>query len=409
MGKLTDTKAKNAKPQDKVYSLADSDKLALKIEVNGSKLWGVRYYAPVTKKRKIISLGKYPAVSLKQARQERDIINELLAKGIDPVEHRDRKTEDKKNAQKYTVKFYIDELLKADEEKVTAKTLEGKRAIAERHIMPKLGAVPVSELTADMVNKILKPLETKGSLETIKKIFNMLNCALDRAENDDVIDKNIVTKLKKNYKRPTPTNHPTIRPEELPKLMNAICTSKSEEVTKLAIEWQLRTMTRANETAMARWDQIDITGKLWVLDRGDMKSSKEHKIPLTRQMIDILDKARELNIDGGHFIFEGRKKGAHLSTQTVNAMLKKNGFKGVLTSHGMRSISSTALNEQGFNSDVIESLLSHKDSNATRRAYNRAEYKEEKKRLISWWNKYIDEASKAETIITTSIAHLKTV
>ncbi len=400
MIKLTDTLIKAAKPkpkpeENKSYTLSDGDKLGLIIKPNGSKLWEVRYYAPITKKRKNISLGAYPAISLKAARRKRDEINELLAKDIDPKEHRAKLRNTESNALKDTLLVYFNKLMELQTHSgLNPKTIEGKRKSFGRHILPALGSTPIVKLTPKMYSDQLAPLNAQKAFTAIKKIFSINKNLMRIAIADGVIEFDKIQSLRQNYPSPNVQHAPTIRPEELPELMRVIKNCESKKATKIAIEWQLRSLTRVSETTNARWEQIDFKNNIWLIEAQDMKANRDHAIPLTHQMLELLKEAKKLNIGNSEFIFQGRDLSKPLCAQTPNKVLRRNGYKGKLTSHGLRSIASTALNEQEFNKDVIESLLSHLDKDQVRRAYNRSEYLEQKRQIMCWWNDFIDNASR---------------
>ena len=404
MANLTDTQIKNSKPKGKAYLLADGDKLNLIISTSGNKSWQVRYKRPLLTTTGKISLGKYPAVSLKQARAERDKINELLAASIDPKDHRSELLIQKTEALNNTFLVFAEKWREEKAKTVLPQTIDGNYKILERHFFPLLGNVPIAKLTPQMVIPLLAPIKARGAIETIKKLLRTVNQIMSFAKHAGYIQFNPLYDLTKNYAPPVRTNRPSILPTELPLLMQSISNANITTVTRCMIEWQLRTLTRPAETAKARWEHIDLDSLIWEIPAEEMKMKRSHKIPITPQMEKILNIAKSLNTPNSIYVFQGRKgANSHANPATVNMALKRMGYGGKLVAHGFRSLASTAMNEQGYNSDVIESALAHVDKNAIRGIYNRAEYLEQKRELLGWWNDNIDQASMGSLAITNSI------
>ena len=180
-------------------------------------------------------------------------------------------------------------------------------------------------------------------------------------------------------------NMPTLRPEELPKLMRSLVMSNLSVPTRCLIEWQLLTLVRPSEASGARWAEIDLDTKLWTIPAERMKAKREHIVPLSPQALEILDVMKPISAHREHVFPSRNDPKQPMNSQTANAALKRIGYGGKLVAHGLRSIASTALNESGFNSDIIESALAHIDKNEVRRAYNRSIYLEQRRELMSWW------------------------
>ncbi|MCZ6404860.1 tyrosine-type recombinase/integrase, partial [Vibrio parahaemolyticus] len=186
----------------------------------------------------------------------------------------------------------------------------------------------------------------------------------------------------------------TISPDELHTLMQAMSLANIKLATRCAFEFQLHTLTRPVECAAAEWSEIDFENKLWVISKDKMKMKRDHKIPLSDSSIQLLNFMKPISY-GQRYVFPSSKSvDQHMNSQSVNAALKRAGMKGKLVSHGMRSIGSTALNEQGFNKDAIELCLAHVDKNTIRDIYNNAEYLEERRKIMDWWSNFILDASK---------------
>ena len=405
---LTNTEVKQAKASEKVRKLSDGDGLQLWIKPNGSKLWMLDYTHPISKKRSSISFGAYPSLSLADARKRRIQAKELITNGIDPKEHRsDQQAFDRFKASN-TFLFIASNWFEIKKSKLAETTSISLWRSLKNHIFPSLGHRPIDKITAPEAIKALTPLAAKGSLELTSKIIGYLNEIMTHAVNTGLLDHNALAGIRAAFKTPKTTHMATLPPEELPELMKAIANANIKIVTRFLIEWQLHTMVRPSEAAGAKWEEIDFKSELWNIPAERMKKKRAHSVPLTPQTLNLLEAIKPIS---GHrdYIFPADRKPLQAScSQTANKALQRMGFKGRLVAHGMRSIASTTLNEQGFDGDVIESALAHQQDNEVRKAYNHAQYIERRKILMNWWSEHITKAATGDFSLSAT-KHLKAV
>ncbi|MBL4283169.1 integrase domain-containing protein [Vibrio fluvialis] len=400
--RLADKEVKAAKPKEKEYALSDGDGLRLRVKTNGSKLWLLNYTHPTKRSRTNFGLGAYPDLSLANARKKALETRELLAQNIDPQEDKKRQQKEHKTVHEHTFINVTTEWFEIKKDDVTPDYAADIWRSLELHIFPALSAMPVSSITAPQIIELLKPIEAKGSLETVKRLAQRLNEIMNFATNCGLIQVNPLTGIKAAFKKPKKENMAALKPAELPELMGAIANASIKRTTRCLIEWQLHTMTRPSEASGARWDEINWDEKIWTIPAERMKKRREHRIPLTEQMLELLEVIKPI---GGHreFIFPSdRDPKKPCNSQTANMALKRMGFAGRLVSHGLRSLTSTTLNEQGFDRDLIEAALAHVDDNQVRSAYNRTDYLERRKPMMCWWSGYIEEASQGSLSITAT-------
>ena len=399
---LTNTEVQQAKAKKKEFNLVDGNGLALRIKPNGSKLWIFNYYRPYTKKRTSLSLGTYPAVTLAEARKRRTQANELLAKNIDPKEHREEQSRISENALNNTLKYIAAQWLEVKKADISADHATDTWRSLELHIFPDLGKVPIHKITAIKAIDTLKPVAAKGSLETIKRLCQRLNEIMVYAVNTGIIENNPLTGINKAFQKPTKQHLPTLKPEELPVLLHTLTTASIKHTTRCLIEWQLHTMVRPSEAAGTRWDEIDLEAATWHIPAERMKRKKEHVIPLSSQCLVLLELIKPIS-GRSQFVFPSdRDPKKHTNPQTANTALKRMGFDKRLVAHGMRSLASTILNEEGFDADVIEAALAHIGNNEVRNAYNRANYLERRKPVMEWWSEHIEKAATGNMSLTGS-------
>ncbi|PYC23097.1 integrase [Pseudomonas jessenii] len=391
--RLSDLKIKAAKPKDKDYTLTDGDGLQLRVRTNGSRLWNFNYIHPVTKKRINMGLGTFPELSLAHARKRTVEARELVAQGQDPKEQRDADRQAKKAATEHTFQNVATAWFELKKDSVTTAYAEDIWRSLTLHIFADLQATPISEISAPQVIKLLRPLETKGSLETVKRLTQRLNEIMTYGVNYGLIHANPLSGIRSVFKKPKKKNMAALPPDELNDLMVAIANASIKRTTRCLIEWQLHTMTRPAEAATTRWADIDFNKKIWTIPAERMKKRRSHIIPLTEHALALLEAIKPYS---GHreYVFPAdRNPRTHCNSQTANMALKRMGFEGRLVSHGLRSMASTILNEHAWDAELIEVALAHVDKDEVRSAYNRADYIERRRPMMAWWSEHIQKAA----------------
>ncbi len=397
---LTATQVKEAKPKDKEYYLVDGQGLKLRVKPNGSKSWLLNYVKPISRKRTNLGLGMYPDLSLANARKEAVKARELLALGVDPKEHRDTQQATQAAALEHTLKNTAKKWFEVKKHSVSQDHGVDIWRSLELHAFPSLGEIPISKITAPKVIAAIRPIEAEGKLDTVKRVNQRLNEIMDYGVNTGLIHANPISGIKAAFKKATKQNNPALSPEQLPELMATLSHSNTKIVTKFLIEWQLHTMVRPKEAAGTRWDEFDFENQIWIIPPARMKNKKEHRVPLTPQTLAILVAIKPIS---GHreYVFPAdRNPKKCVNSQTTNAALKRMGFKDRTTAHGLRSLASTTLNDQGFDSDVIEAALAHVDTDKVRGVYNRTDYLERRRKVMCWWSKHIEQASVGNLSVT---------
>ncbi len=392
MSKLTDAKIEKAKKGDKTKILTDGNGLQLRINTSGSKKWLFAYRRPADNKRTSITLGNYPALSLAKARKKALENQELLQDEIDPKQEREQAKQAKEALVTHKLINIAERWFKVKQTKVSADYAEDVWRSLELHIFPDLGEKIISDINAPEVIAILEPLAAKGSLETVKRINQRLNEIMKFAKNTGIIKHNLLDEIQIAFEKPEKQKQPAIKPKELPKFFNDLNYTGIKPVTRLLIEFQMHTMTRPAEAAKAKWSELDLENKQWIIPAERMKMKREHTVPLTTQTLAIIDRLKKISGHRPYLFPADRNPLMHANESTANAAIKRAGYKGKLVAHGLRSVASTALNEHQFNFDVIEACLAHKDTNNVRAAYNRADYLELRRELLQWWSDFIEAA-----------------
>ncbi|CAM3054057.1 integrase domain-containing protein [Vibrio mytili] len=390
---LTDSKIRTYKPQDKICILSDGGGLQLKIKPNGSKLWNFNYYHPITQKRVNMGLGSYPDISLRAARETAQQARTLVKSGVDPKEAREQKKAEHVAIVEHTLFNVAQSWFDMKKASITHDYANDIWRSFELHIFPSLKSQPISQISAPEVIAILRNIESKGALETVRRLTQRVNEIMRYAVNHGLIHSNPLEGIKDVFKKPKKQNMAALSPDQLPELMQKLPYVNLKLTTRCLLEWQLHTMTRPKESASAKWSEIDFDNAVWIIPAERMKKRREHRVPLTPQALQILERMKPISGNREHIFPADRDPKKPIHEQTANAALKRMNLTGRTTAHGFRSLASTTLNEQGFEPDLIEAALAHVDDNEVRRAYNRTDFLERRRPMMQWWSEHIQAAA----------------
>jgi len=389
---LTNNEILKSKPREKDFTLHDGGGLFLLVKTSGKKLWRFRYQRPNSASRTNLSLGAYPALTLAAARNIRDQHLSLLAQGIDPQQQQEMVTEQRQIQLDSIFSTVAANWFQLKTKSVTPDYAKDIWRSLDKDVFPAIGEIPIQEIKARTIIEALEPIKARGALETVRRLVQRISEIMIYAVNTGLLDTNPASGVGMAFERPKKQNMPTLRPDELPRLMHTLSISNLSVPTRCLINWQLLTLARPSEASGARWIEIDLDAKLWTIPAERMKAKREHIVPLSSQALDILKVMLPISSHREYLFPSRHNTKESMNSQTANAALKRIGYAGKLVAHGMRSIASTAMNEAGFNADVIESALAHIEKNEVRRAYNRALYLDQRKELMQWWGDYIKES-----------------
>lgn len=387
---LTDTAIRKAKPAEKPHRMADSGGLYLEVSPAGGKLWRWKYRYGGKEKR--LALGTYPDTGLKDARDKRDSARKLLADGTDPGEARkaSKAAGEERAANSFAV--IAAEWLALQEPRMAAATLEKARWTFDDLVNPWIGKRPIAEIDAPEVLKLLRRIEQRGARETAhrtkQRCGQVFRYAIStgRAKHDPTAD------LRGALAPVVSTSRAAITdPAKVGDLLRAIDIYEGSLVTRCALRLAPLVFVRPGELRKAEWAEIDLEGAQWRIPAARMKMREEHIVPLAPQAVAILRELQPFTGPGKYVFPSHRGKGRSMSENTVNVALHNMGFdKTTMTGHGFRALASTRLNEMGWAPDVIERQLAHAERNKVRAAYNRAQYLDERTRMMTTWADYLD-------------------
>jgi integrase len=388
---LSDVQIRGAKPADSVVKLSDGKGLQLWVTPAGGKIWKLAYRHGGA--QKTLTIGAYPEITLAAARDQRDHAKRLLVSGVDPAQQKALDKLAKTNSDAMTFGIVADELIaKKIREGRAAATIIKMRWLLDQ-ARPVLAARPISAISAVEVLSVLKIAEKKGKLETARRMRATIGevfrfaIATARASNDPTFA------LRGALTAPTVKHRAAItEPKELGALLRAIEAFEGQPTTVAALKLMAILFPRPGELRLAEWREFDLANALWTIPASRAKMRREHRVPLPRQALTILEGLKPYTGHGALVLPGLRTATRPISENTMNAALRRMGYsQDDMTSHGFRAAASTLLNESGkFSPDAIERALAHQDADAVRRAYARGEHWQERVTMGQWWADHLD-------------------
>ncbi|GGD59345.1 DUF4102 domain-containing protein [Erythrobacter arachoides] len=395
---LTDIVIRSLTPGVKPIKKSDEKGLFLLLQPSGGKLWRFKYR--FNNKEKKLGLGRYPDVSLKEARARRDEARTKLAMGIDPGEEKKQKALmaelSAANSFEAVGKEYLD---KASREGRQAITINKSRWLLSL-FAPAIGARPIADLSPAEILKALQVVEAKGHHETARRMRSLASrifryaVATSRATSDPT------ALLRGALIAPKVKHHSAIvDPAAVGHLLASIEKFDGYPLTQLALQLTPHVFVRPGELRKAEWSEFNLDTAIWTIPADKMKMRRPHAVPLSHQALDILNRTHALS-SHQKYVFSSLHTGARpMSENTINAALRRIGYSGSeMTAHGFRAMASTLLNESGlWSPDAIEKALAHDNTSSVRGTYHRGQHWEERVKMSQWWSDHLD-ALKVETI-----------
>lgn len=391
---LTDTKLRSLKPQDKLYKVSDRD--GLYVAVTKSGVISFRYDYRFNGRRETVTFGRYSAdgITLAEARSELIEAKRLLNAGISPASKKRDGIESKKIGtvfKDYTVNF-LNDAQYAD------STRAMKEAIIEKEIYPVFGKLQLEEITTPRLRVLCEKIKDRGAKATALQVREIVGSVFTYAIDRGYEISNPADAIKASSIGTFQARERAMSPKEIGILFRELENYSCYPTLKLAVKFVLLTLVRKSEFIHATWDEIDFKNRQWVIPKGRMKGRKEHVIYLSDQAMDILTGMKVCAM-GSNYLMPGRydiKK--PLSNAALNNVIdgtvKRINEKGIefepVTVHDLRRTASTLLHEAGYNSDWIEKCLAHVQ-NGVRAVYNKAEYAEQRRKMLQEWADMVDE------------------
>ena len=388
---LSDATIRAAKPGATQYKLFDEGGLFVIVRPSGGKLWRVKYRH--LGKEQQLSVGRYPDVGLKEARERRDAARKLIAVGANPSFEKKRATVAASVSAANTFGMIADEFIaKREREGLQGVTTRKSRWLLSL-LESGLGGRPIADIEAYELLDVVRKIEATGHLESAKRALSFSSRVFRYAVATTRAKRNVAADLQGALTAPTVKHHAAIvDPKAVGGLLRAIDGFDGQPVTLWALRLAPHVFVRPGELRQAEWSEIDLDAAVWRIPAKRMKMKREHAVPLSTQAVAILTEARGVT-GQGRYVFPGQRTPHRpMSENTLNAALRRLGYgSDEMTSHGFRSTASTLLNESGkWSVDAIERALAHGDTDNVRAAYHRGAHWQERVKMAQWWSDHLD-------------------
>ena len=392
-GALSDVAIRQAKPRKKPYKLADGGGLYVLVAVSGGKLW--RYDYRIAGKRKTLVLGRYPSLSLAEARKRWHMAREALADGRDPALERKQA----KNARANTFRLVADRWHAQSRQGWSQGHADTVRYRLDRYLMPTLGDRPIGEIEPPEMLAALKPLiDRPDTARRAKQIAGQVfryAVAHGLAKRDPTADLKGALPTGRVHSRAAITD-----PKKVGPLLRAIDGYQGHPVVRAALRLAPLVFVRPGELRHMEWTELDFERAAWRIPAEKMKMREAHLVPLSRQAVAILEEIEPITGRGKYVFPSVRTTARPISENTLNGALRRLGYtKEEMTAHGFRALASTILNEQGWSTDVIERQLAHAERNKVRAAYNRASHMDDRRTMMQAWADFLDSLAQGADVV----------
>ena len=399
---LSDVKVRNAKPRGKGYKLSDGGGLYLMVSATGGKLWRFKYR--YGEKEKLLALGAYPIVSLAEARQRRDNAKQLLEDGIDPSIHQKAAKAARDESIANSFEAIAREWHGHKKPEWSADHASTILARLEKDILPWIGGIPITDVTAKDIKSVVDRVKSRGTMEAARRLLTIIGQVFNYAIFTDRANYNMAVGLK-GYLPPSSKTKKhmaaVIDPKELAPLLRAMDSYQGGFVAQCALKLLPLFFCRPGELRHLEWREIDCDARQITIPGSKMKMKSDHIIPLSTQAIGILKELQPLTGHGTYVFPSTRSFSRCMSDNTINAALRRMGFDGdTVTGHGFRATARTLLHEVLHVSPyVIEAQLAHRVPDTLGAAYNRTTHLEERRKMMQTWADYLDGLKAGATVI----------
>ncbi|MFY9477040.1 MAG: tyrosine-type recombinase/integrase [Pseudomonadota bacterium] len=376
---------RDGEPVDR--KLHDGRGLYLLVRANGARHWRLKFY--LAGRERLLALGEYPDVTLARARQKAGEARNLIREGVDPIQNGREQKALRVNAAQQTFAVIAEEWLGKKAKKWTEGHLEQNLQSLRDYVLPKIGTRAVASLTAQDIMRVLEPLEAAGKLETLRRVRQRIGSVLTYAVQTGRRTDNPIRDTQGAFQAPTREHFASIGPKGLPAFLDALEAYAGHPNTLGIIRMILWTGSRTGEVRGATPDEFDLDAGVWRIPAERMKKRRVHVVPLPRQAVLLLRELLTLNADS-RYMFPSPMHQSMASENIVLQAIKRMGYGGQLTGHGLRAAVSTGLEEMGYPVEIIKTQLSHAKDNLTDAAYLRGVHLERRAEMMQAWADKLD-------------------
>ena len=388
---LTDAKLRTLTTPGKHF---DGGGLYLDVTKAGGRYWRLKYRDGG--KEKLLALGVYPAVSLRDARDRAAEARQTLASGADPSAVRQADKARTAHEAANTLEAVARDWVQHQSTRWTPVTRDRILASLQADIFPELGARPLAGILPRELMGAVQKIEARGAGEMAARVLQRVKSVYRWAVVHQRIETNpMLDLMPAEILKPRKVQHrAALADKDLSAFLAALDAYEGDPQTVRALRLLILTATRPGEVRGATWGEFDLAAGLWIIPAERMKMRQQHRVPLSSQALEVLRAMEALRPEGdtgAALVFPSPSyRSKPLSENTLNSAMARMGYKGSATAHGSRALFSTVANEAGWNPDVIERQLAHKERNEVRAAYHRSTYMQDRAKLLQWWADYLD-------------------
>ena len=404
---LTDKKVSTAKPKDKPYPLSDGGGLYLEVLPSGSKVW--RYSYRINGKRTKVTIGPYPTITIKAARNSHEAHRGTLLVGVDPARKKQIEKIERTAtvAKSQTFESFARTWFAEKHGNATARTQKQNLGWLVNDVFPRIGAIPLGEVHASDVLKLLE--EMRNTPTKANNIRAVLDRVYRYAAQKLLVVYNPAAPMQGLIDKPQAVHYRHLLPSEVRGFLEAVRTCGAHQGTRLAVEFLMLTVVRKDNVCKARWEHFDLEATTWTIPgrtvggNGFMKMPRPHTVYLSKQALALLERARLLSGTSEWVFPSVQKLSEPMTEQAINHLFARLRADGSIPSdfkpHGLRATASTMMNEHGHAPDVVEAILAHKEKNTTRGSYNHATYTKAVTAALQWYADELDTLVKGADVI----------
>ncbi|EMC1807638.1 tyrosine-type recombinase/integrase [Escherichia coli] len=373
-----------AKPKDKPYRLLDSNGLYLYVPVTGKKVWQLRY--KLDGKEKVLTVGKYPLMSLQEARDKAWLAKKDVSVGVDPVKAKKLSVKDNSFGSIYQEWYEHKKQVWSE-----VYSTELSRMFKD-DILPLIGGMEIHEIEPMQILEVIRRFEERGAMERANKarrrcgeVFRYA-IVTGRAKYNPAPD---LADAMKGYRK---KNYPFLPADQIPAFNKALSGFSGSIVSRIATQVLQYTALRTKELRSMQWANVDFETRTITIGEEVMKGRRVHLVPMSDQVISLLETLKPVTQQISSFVFAGRNdKTKPISENAVLLVIRQIGYEGLASGHGFRHQFSTIMNEHEWPADAIEKQLAHANSGSIRGIYNHAQYMDKRREMMQWWADWIDE------------------
>lgn len=391
---LTVTTIDKAKLKTKPYRLADSLGLYIEIFPNGNKLWRFRYY--FFGKGNRIGLGRYPEISLLEARQKRDEARKLLADNIDPAARKKERRNAALANLATTFELVAREWHKNHLERWTPDYGKDVLHRLEMDIFTKIGNLPIADIKPIQVLQALREIEKRGAHEMARRAMQYCGQVFRYAVITERASRDVTTDLKGALKPFKHGHYNALEADDIPEFMQAFERNDARlyPQTRHALKLMMLTFVRTGELIGSRWEEFNFKTNEWIIPAERMKMRRPHIVPLAKQSIELLREQQKLTGKWEWVFSNVAYPKKHMSNGTILKALERLGYKGRMTGHGFRALAMSTIKEKlNYRHEVVDRQLAHAPASKVDAAYDRAKFLDERRKMMQEWADYLDKVA----------------